>query len=137
MSASARAYPKARIWAPWNLVMEEETCLGDDVDCYTMDKVVLRSHATVSQYAFLCTGTHDYQDLSLPLVTAPIEIKAHAWVTADVFVGPGVTVGEGAVIAARSSVYNDVEPWVIVAGNPAKMIKKRELYEPYEAVTEE
>jgi putative colanic acid biosynthesis acetyltransferase WcaF len=61
------------------------------------------------------------------LITAPITIGAGAWVCADVFVAPGVTIGEGAVAAARSVVVKDVEPWTIVAGNPARVVKKRVL----------
>lgn len=127
IASTAKPYPKVKVWAPWNLVMEDESCLGDDVDCYCMDTITLRKHSTVSQYTFLCAGTHDYKQIDLPLMTAPIEIGKDAWVTADVFIGPGVTVGEGAVVGVRSSVYKDVEPWTVVAGNPAKFIKKREL----------
>ena len=72
-------------------------------------------------------GTHDYQDPSLPLLRLPIEIGAEAWVCADAFVGPGLTVGEGAIVGARAVAMKDVEPWTIVAGNPAKFIKRREL----------
>jgi putative colanic acid biosynthesis acetyltransferase WcaF len=75
----------------------------------------------VSQYSYLCTGTHDYRDprMPMPLVVGPIVIEAEAWVAADVFVGPGVTIGEGAVVGARSTVVQNVEPWTVVAGNPA------------------
>lgn len=120
-------YPSARIWAPWNLEMDDYSCLGEQVDCYCVDKIRLGPYALVSQYSFLCTGSHDYTDLDLPLVTAPISIGGRAWVTSDVFVGPGVTVGAGSVVLARSSVYKDVEPWVVVAGNPAVKVKRREL----------
>lgn len=129
IAPTAKPYPGAKIWAPWNLTMEAGSCLADQADCYCMDRITLREYSTVSQYAFLCAGTHDHQDLTLPLMTAPIEIGKHAWVTADVFVGPGVTVGEGAVAGVRSCVYKDVEPWTIVAGNPATFLKKRVIRE--------
>jgi len=119
-------YPSARIWAPWNLVMEEGSCLGDHVDCYAVDRITLEPYATVSQYAFLCTASHDYTVDGMPVVTAPIRIGRQAWVAADVFIGPGVTIGEGAVVGARSSVYRNVEPWTVVGGNPARVMKKRE-----------
>lgn len=123
----AHPYPKARIWAPWNLQMDAHACISDDVDCYCVARIHIGEHATVSQYSFLCSASHDYSDRTFPLVTAPITIGAGAWVAADVFVGPGVTIGEGAVVGARSSVYKDVEPWAVVAGNPARFIKRREL----------
>lgn len=121
----AHPYPSARIWAPWNLVMGEGSCLADRVDCYCVDKVTLGAWATVSQYSYLCTASHDYQDPAMPLVTAPITIEPRAWVTADVFVGPGVTLGEGAVAGARAVVIKDVPPWTVAAGNPAVPIGTR------------
>lgn len=121
----AHPYPSARIWAPWNLVMDDHSCLSHQVDCYCVDRIKLGAYATVSQYSFLCTASHDYSDPAMPLVTAPISICERAWVTADVFVAPGVTIGEGAVITARSSVFSDIEPWIVASGNPAKSVKKR------------
>ena len=123
----AHPYPSARIWAPWNLTMGEGSCLGDHVDCYAVDQVILEPHATVSQYAFLCTASHDYRFSDMPVISAPIRIGRRAWVAADVFVGPGVTIGEGAVVGARASVFRNVDPWTVVGGNPARIIKKYEL----------
>lgn len=115
----AYPYPTARIWAPWNLTMGAHSCLAADVDCYCVASVHLGAHATVSQYSYLCSASHDYRDSAMPLVIAPIVIESEAWVAADVFVGPGVKIGEGAVIGARSTIMNDVEPWIVVAGSPA------------------
>lgn len=126
IGVGAHPYPSSRIWAPWNLVMAEHSCLSHYVDCYCVDRVELGAHATVSQYSFLCTATHDYTQNDFPLVTAPILIGEHAWMAADVFVGPGVRVGEGAVIGARSTVMRDVEPWTVVAGNPPKIVGRRD-----------
>jgi putative colanic acid biosynthesis acetyltransferase WcaF len=120
----AHPYPSARIWAPWNLTMKEGSCLADHVNCYAVDRVVLEPYATVSQYSFLCTASHDYSAPGRPVVTAPIRIGRRAWVAADVFVGPGVTIGEGAVVGARASVFRNVDPWTVVGGNPARIIKK-------------
>ena len=120
-------YPSARIWAPWNLEMGDHSCLGEHVDCYCVDRIRIGAHAIVSQYSFLCTASHDYTDPAMPLVTAPIMIGARAWITADGFVAPGVVIGEGAIVSARSSVFSDVEAWTIVRGNPAKAFRKRVL----------
>ena len=118
IGALAHPYPRARIWAPWNLTMDPCSCLANDVDCYCVAPVALGRHATVSQYSYLCTASHDHSDPTMPLITAPIVIGADAWVAADVFVGPGVRIGDGAVVGARSTVVADVEPWTIVAGSP-------------------
>ena len=119
VGAKAHPYPRARIWAPWNLVMKPYSCLANDVDCYSVALIELGAHATVSQYSYLCAASHDYHDQTMPLVAAPIVVEAEAWVAADVFVGPGVNIGEGAVVGARSTVTRDVDPWTVVAGSPA------------------
>lgn len=123
----AHPYPSAKIWAPWNLTMEEGSCLSHGVICYNVASVYLGKNVTVSQYSHLCTATHDYTDPDMPLMAAPIRVEDSAWITADVFVAPGITIGEGAVINARSSVFSDIEPWTIAKGNPAKSYKKRTL----------
>jgi putative colanic acid biosynthesis acetyltransferase WcaF len=128
MGLGTFAYPSVQIWAPWNLVMGDHSCLSHFVDCYCVDKVTLGHHATVSQYSHLCTASHDYNKADMPLISAPIVIADFAWVTADVFVGPGVTVSEGAVIAARSTVTRDVPPWTVVAGAPAKFVRLRDQH---------
>jgi putative colanic acid biosynthesis acetyltransferase WcaF len=118
-------YPSVKIWAPWNLEMGDHSCLASGADCYCVDKITIGAHSTVSQYSYLCSASHDYTDASMPLVTAPIVIGERAWITADVFVGPGVTIGDGAVITSRSSVFTDIEPWVVARGNPAVAVKPR------------
>lgn len=123
----AHPYPSARVWAPWNLTMREGSCLGDHVDCYSVDRVILEPFATVSQYSFLCTAGHDYMIQEMPVITAPIRIGRRAWVAADAFVGPGVTIGEGAVVGARASVFRSVDPWTVVGGNPVRILKKYSL----------
>lgn len=120
-----RVYPSARIYAPWNLRMGEFSILGDFVNCYCVGLVDIGSHVVVSQYSFLCTATHDYEKAEFPLVVAPIRIGAKSWIAVDVYVGPGVNIGEGVVVGARSSVFKDVEPWLVVGGTPAKVLKNR------------
>jgi putative colanic acid biosynthesis acetyltransferase WcaF len=122
-------YSSAIIYMPWNLEMEEYACLGPEVDCYNAGLVKIGRHTTVSQKSYLCTATHNIEKSNNPLVIQPIIIEDQAWIAADVFVGPGVTIGQGAVVGARSAVFKDVEPWTVVGGNPAKFIKKREIKE--------
>jgi len=123
----ANPYPSCRIWAPWNLQMEPYSCLAPYVDCYNVAPIRLGAHCTVSQYAHLCGATHDYTRASLPLVRRPIELGSYSWVAAGAFIGPGVNVGEGAVVGAMACVTRDVEPWTVVAGNPARLIKRRAI----------
>jgi putative colanic acid biosynthesis acetyltransferase WcaF len=123
----AHPSPSCRIWAPWNLTLGESSSIGEFVDVYSVAPIVIGRNCTISQYSFLCTASHDYLDPLMPLTTAPIRIEDGAWVAADVFIGPGVTVGEGAVVGARSSAYKDVPAWTVFAGNPARFMCRREL----------
>ena len=125
IASTARVYSSAKIYYPRNLIMEEFSCLGSDVDCYNVAPIHIGKFATVSQGAFLCTASHDVTSPDNELITAPIHIKTQSWIGAQAFVGMGVTIGEGAVVGARSAVFKNVENWVIVGGNPAKFIKKR------------
>lgn len=120
-------YPDAKIWAPWNLVMGSGSCLGPNVDCYNVAPVHLGCDVTVSQRSHLCTASHDYNDPKFPLTGAPIVIGDGAWIAADAFVGPGVRIGERAVVLARSVIVNDVEPSAVMGGNPARHLRDRAL----------
>jgi putative colanic acid biosynthesis acetyltransferase WcaF len=125
--STAKVFPSTKIWAPWNLTMDEYSCLAFDVDCYAVAPIHIGPHATVSQYSYLCSASHDISDPAMTLTTAPISIGAGAWVCADVFVAPGVTIGDGAVVGARSSVFKDVPPMMVAAGSPCRIIGPREM----------
>jgi len=127
IGARVVVHPSVIIWAPWNLVLKEGACLGPNVDCYSVGAVEVGRNAVISQYSYLCGATHDYETVRMPLVVAPIMIGDNAWVCADVFVGPGVVIGEGAVVGARSTVTRDVPSWMVVAGNPVRTLRERQL----------
>lgn len=120
-------YPSTRVYFPWNLRVGDWSAIGEDVLIYNLGLVTIGEKVTISHRAHLCAGTHDYTRPDMPLLKPPITIEDQAWVCADAFVGPGVSVGEGAVVGARAVVTNDVAPWTVVVGNPARAIKKREI----------
>jgi putative colanic acid biosynthesis acetyltransferase WcaF len=113
------------IWWPGNLVMGRNASMGPGVICYNVAPVTLEALAIVSQRAHLCTGTHDIQQASFPLVARPIVLRRKAWVAAEAFVGPGPEVGEGAVLGARGVAVKALEPWTVYAGNPARAVASR------------
>lgn len=126
----ANVYASVKIWAPWMLQMGHRACLGPEVICYNQDWVVLEDDAIVSQYSYLCTAGHDVDHDNTAdsgLITAPIVLRRGAWVGSRAYIGMGVEIGDGAVVGATASVYKSVEPWSVVGGNPAKVIKKRKL----------
>ncbi|MBB4122705.1 putative colanic acid biosynthesis acetyltransferase [Martelella radicis] len=125
----SRVAPDCFVWAPWNLEMGNYACLAEGVDCYTIGPLKMGDYTTVSQRAFICTASHEIKTKARRLFSRPITICDHAWVAAEAFVGPGVTIGEGSVVGARSVVVRDIEPWKVVGGNPARVLKDRTLSE--------
>jgi putative colanic acid biosynthesis acetyltransferase WcaF len=124
----AHIFPNVKITIPWNLDIGDHAGIGDHVILYALGPIRIGRMATVSQGAHLCAGTHDYRDPTMPLLKPPIIIGEAAWVCADAFIGPGVTVGSHAIVGARAVAMKDVAPDVIVAGNPARIVREREPF---------
>jgi putative colanic acid biosynthesis acetyltransferase WcaF len=101
--------------------------VGDRAILYSLGEIAIHRGATVSQYAHLCAGSHDYRDPLLPLTKPPIVIGAGAWICADAFIGPGVVVGEMAVVGARAVAMRHVPAHAVVVGNPAEQVSTRLL----------
>jgi len=121
----AHIYPGVKIWAPWNLDISKGAAVGSGAILYSQGKIIIGCKAIISQGAHICTGTHDYTKSGHPLLMGTIVIRDKAWVAAEVFVHPGVTIGEGTVIGARSVVTRDMPDWMVCAGNPCKPLKER------------
>lgn len=117
-------YSSVFIPMPWKLTLGNYCCLGPEVQLH-IGETVLGNKVTVSQRSYLCSGTHEINSLNKPFISKKIELKDFSWVAAEAYIGPGVTVGEGAIVGARAAVFKDVDEWSVVGGNPAKFIKKR------------
>jgi putative colanic acid biosynthesis acetyltransferase WcaF len=115
-------HQRARITMPWNLILHHRACLGDRANAYSLDRIEIGEGATVAQEAYLCTGTHDFTDSALSLVTRPIVIGRGAFIGARSFLMPGVTIGQAAIVGACSVVTRDVPPGLRVAGNPCRIL---------------
>lgn len=124
-ASHSELYAGARIWAPWQLVCDDYAAIADEAIIYNPAKIHLGSHAIVSQQAYLCGATHDYEDPAFPLISFPITLGAYSRVCARATVQPGVTLGEGAILGLGAVATRDLEPWTIYGGIPAKAIKKR------------
>lgn len=116
-----------QITIPWNLSLGNWSSLGDHAIIYALGKITIGDRTSVSQYAHLCAGTHDYTRIDMPLLRPTITIGDDCWIATDAFVGPGVTIGSATVVGARSSVYKNIPSGKVAVGNPAKVIKEREL----------
>jgi putative colanic acid biosynthesis acetyltransferase WcaF len=117
--------PSARITYPWKVEIGDWSWIGDHAELYSLGAIRIGTHSVISQRAYLCAGTHDYRSLDFAILAPPIQVGDQVWIATDVFVAPGVTIGDGAVIGARSSVFHDIGPGEIAFGSPAKVQGKR------------
>src|SRR5215470_12191399 len=113
LGAHCHIYPGARIWAPWLLECEDAACIADGAVIYNAGGVHLGSHSIVSQDAYLCGATHDLDDAAFPMRCRPISLGRYAWVCARASVGPGVQLGEGAVLGLGSIAMRDLQAWTV------------------------
>lgn len=123
----SKIYPSAAIHSPWKLSVGNFTCIGPNSTVYNISQITIGDNVTISQGAFLCTGSHDITLISKPQISKPITIENHAWICADAFVGPGVTIGEGSVLSARSVAFKTIPSWQVYTGNPITFLKKRSI----------
>ena len=125
MGPNCHFNPGSKVWAPWNLVCADMVTAGDGAEIYNPAPMRFGSHAIVSQGAYVCGATHDFDDPAFPLLAYSMNIGAYAWICAKASVGPGVNVGEGAVLGLGSVATRDLEPWGVYAGVPAVKVKER------------
>ena len=118
-------YPDVKIAVPWSLVVEAGSAIGEGAIIYSLGKITIGKSVTVSQYAHLCAGSHNYLDPAMPLTKLPIEIGDGAWICAEAFIGPGVRIGSGTIVGARAVVTSNIDAGLIAIGNPATILKKR------------
>jgi putative colanic acid biosynthesis acetyltransferase WcaF len=118
-------YPSAKIYLPWNLIIGDNSCIGEWVLIYNLGVVELGVDTTISHRAHICAGTHDYENPSLPLIRSSITIGDSVWICSDVFVGPGVEIADEVVVGAASVVTKHLKEGCVYVGNPARVIKRR------------
>lgn len=125
MGSNCHFYPKSKIWAPWNLFCADQVTAADGVEIYNPAPMHFGSHAIVSQDAYLCGATHDYNLAAFPLLAYEMHFGAYSWVCARAIVGPGANLGEGAVLGLGSVATRSLDPWTVHAGSPARQVKER------------
>ena len=118
-------YPRSEVWAPWNLICADQVTAADGAEIYNPAPIRLGSHVILSQDAYLCGATHDYENPAFPLIAYAMEVGAYAWICARASVAPGVDVGEGAVLGLGSVAARPLKPWTVYAGVPAIEVKPR------------
>jgi putative colanic acid biosynthesis acetyltransferase WcaF len=118
-------HQRARIQIPWHLTLGDRSCLGDGANAYSLGTIEIQAGAVVAQESYLCTGTHDFDEPALPLLTRSIVIGKGAFIGARAMILPGVMIGEYAIVGACAVVTRNVEPWTIQAGNPSRLLRRR------------
>ncbi len=127
LGRGARVYGSTRIWLPANLELGENALIGPGVHLYNQGRIMIGARSVVSQRAHICASSHDVRDPDFQLVLRPVAIGENCWVAAEAFVGPGVTMGDGSVLAARGALFEDGRRWTVYRGNPAAAIKPRDM----------
>lgn len=117
--------PSVKVTYPWKVSIGNHAWIGDDVVLYSLGEIGIGDHAVVSQRSYLCAASHDYTQPDFAIFAKEIRIGAQAWLATDVFIAPGITIGDGCVVGARSSVFHDLPPMMICVGSPAKPLKSR------------
>ncbi|WP_081813097.1 hypothetical protein [Hyphomonas sp. CY54-11-8] len=125
VGADVHVFPSVRIAIPWNIQIDDQAAVGDGAILYSLGLIHIGTRATISQYAHLCAGSHDYSCTSFDLLKPPISIGEEAWICADAFIGPGVSIGARSIVGARAVVTKGIGDNLIVAGNPAEKIRVR------------
>ena len=128
MGADCHFYPGSRIWAPWNLICADHVAAGDGVEIYNPSPMIFATHVILSQDCYLCGATHDYDDPDFPLIAYSMTFGQYSWICAHASVGPGVNVGEGAVLGLASVATRDLEPWTVYGGHPAVPVRERKRH---------
>jgi putative colanic acid biosynthesis acetyltransferase WcaF len=125
LASGCKFYPRSIVHSPWNLVCEELVAVADGAELYNPAPLRIGSHAIISQGAYLCGATHDFDDPAFPLLAFAMELGPYSWVCARACVAPGANVGEGAVLGLASVATRNLEPWTVYAGAPAVRVKER------------
>lgn len=130
MGPGCHFYPSGKIWAPWNLICEDCCTLADGAEIYNPSPVFLGSHCILSQQAYLCGATHDYNHPEFPMISYRMSLGAYSWICARASISPGVNVGLGAVLGLGSVATRDLEPWTVYGGVPAVKVRMRVQHAP-------
>lgn len=117
--------PRVNIHFPWKLTIGDHVWIGEETFLLNFEPITIGDHVCLSQRSFLCTGNHDFRAPDFKYRNRPINVGNGAWIGAQVFVGPGVTIEAEAVAAAGAIVLHDCPANTIIKGNPAAPTGKR------------
>lgn len=114
--------PRVRVKFPWRLSIESDVWIGEGVWIDNLETVLIGSDVCISQGAYICTGSHDWEKASFDLIVKPIHISSHAWIGAMARLAPGTRVGKGAVVGMGAMVSGELEPYHVFTNRKEGML---------------
>lgn len=118
-------YPNVIIWAPWLLQTEDVVRIGPGAEIYNPGGVYFSHHVTISQSAYICGATHDYNSQDFTYITKELRLDPYVWICARATLLPGAYCEEGSILGAGSLTSKRLKAWTVYAGNPAKAVRIR------------
>lgn len=122
---------RVEVLLPKGLILGDRVTIGWFAELDARGGIRIGHDTNISAHVKLITGSHDVNDPNFTADFLPIHIGHHCWIGTGAIVLQGVTIGDGAVVAAGAVVTKDIEPWTIVGGIPAKKIGERKEEDSY------
>lgn len=123
---SSSIHWRAEFYHPGGVVIGENCIVGDTCFLDGRDGITLGRNVNIGSRVSIYTRQHAVDSPTFAEVGGPVVVGDYAWIASHAIVLPGVTIGEGAVVAAGAVVTKDVAPYTLVGGNPARFIRNRE-----------
>ncbi len=125
VSPDARVAHNVLLRGAENISIGEGTIVDFSCELHAWGPIRIGRSVIISPQCVILTGSHELQAEQYGNVIKPVVVDDHAWIAYRSIILPGVRIGHAAVVGAGSVVTRDVEPWSIVAGNPARHIRWR------------
>ena len=116
---------RVEVLYPRGLVMDDRVSVGWFAEFDARGGIFIGHDTVIASHVKLITGSHDIDSPEFTADFLPIHIGHHCWIGTGAIILQGVDIGDGAVVSAGAVVTKDVEPWTVVGGVPARVIRKR------------
>ena len=123
---------RTEVLYPKGLNMSNNVAVGWYAELVARGGITIEHDTNISSHVIMITGSHDIDDPDFTADFKPIHIGHHCWIGTGAMILQGVTIGDGAVVAAGAVVTKDVPPYTVVGGVPAKVIRERSKELRYE-----
>jgi len=119
--------PAVNIKYPWKLIIGNHSWIGENVWIDNLSDIVIGDNVTISQGAFLLTGSHDHSRETFDFLSSPIVLEDGVWIGARSVVAGGVTCGTHSILGINSVAESMLKPYLIYKGNPAVPVLERSI----------